>query len=74
MPTRDIVVVGASAGGVEPLRRLASDLRPDLPAAVFVVLHLPADQPSALAQVLDRSGPVPARAPDDGDVIEHGRT
>jgi two-component system chemotaxis response regulator CheB len=73
MATRDIVVVGASAGGLEPLRRLASDLRRDLPAAVFIVLHIPADQPSALAQVLDRSGPVPARAPEDGDAIEPGR-
>jgi two-component system, chemotaxis family, protein-glutamate methylesterase/glutaminase len=73
MTSRDVVVVGASAGGVEPLRRLASDLRPDLPAAVFVVLHIPADQPSALAQVLHRSGPLPVREPDDGDVIEPGR-
>ena len=73
MATRDIVVVGASAGGVEPLRTMARELAEDLPAAVFVVLHVAADQPSALAQVLDRAGPLPALAPEDGTPIETGR-
>ena len=73
MDTRDIVVLGASAGGVEPLRRIASDLDSDLPAAVFVVLHLPADQPSALSGILDKAGPLPAFTPEDGQAIERGR-
>ena len=73
MATRDIIVVGASAGGVEPLRAMAAGLNPEMRAAVFVVLHISADQPSALAQVLHRSGPLPARAAEDGDPIEPGR-
>jgi two-component system, chemotaxis family, protein-glutamate methylesterase/glutaminase len=73
MATRDIIVVGASAGGVEPLRRLAADLPADLPAAVFVVLHVPSDQPSALAEVLARSGPLPAAPATEGEPIEPGR-
>src|SRR5262245_62239712 len=73
MATRDIVVVGASAGGVEPLRAMARELEEDLPAAVFVVLHVAADQPSALAEVLDRAGPLPALAPEDATPIARGR-
>jgi two-component system chemotaxis response regulator CheB len=71
--TRDIIVVGASAGGVEPLRSLAAGLPADLRAAVFVVLHLSPDQPSALAQILERSGPLPASEAQDGEPIEPGR-
>src|SRR5438093_144220 len=62
---RDIIVVGASAGGVETLTELAAGLAPDLPAAVFVVLHMPPWARSSLPQILARSGPLPAMLAED---------
>jgi chemotaxis response regulator CheB len=73
MPDRDIVVVGASAGGVEALVGLAASLPADLPAAVFVVLHLPATGTSALPDILSRHGPLAATHVKDGEPIENGR-
>lgn len=70
--SRDLVVVGASAGGVETLRRVVSTLPADLPAAVCVVLHIAPDAPSLLANILSRAGPLPARAAYDGDRLQLG--
>ncbi|HZU23062.1 MAG TPA: chemotaxis protein CheB, partial [Terriglobales bacterium] len=69
----DIIVVGASAGGIEPLQELVRGLPADLPAAVFVTLHMAPRNKSALPEILSRAGHLPAGHAQDGDPIEHGR-
>ena len=73
MAGRDIIVVGASAGGVEALSRLVGDLPDDLPAAVFVVLHTAPHSGSALLRILSRQTRLPVAQPDDGEPVRPGR-
>jgi two-component system chemotaxis response regulator CheB len=72
MPAADIIVIGASAGGVEALQRVISGLRPDIPAALFVVLHISPWSISRLPEILMRSGPLPASHPSNGTPIQTG--
>src|ERR1700721_291274 len=64
---RDIVVVAASAGGIEALRGLLSQLPATVPAALLVVLHVPAAGGKVLPGILARSGHLPASAAADGE-------
>src|SRR5262249_5782164 len=73
VPNHDIVVVGASAGGVEALMTLVRGLPSNLSASIFIVLHIPAQVPSLLHDLLNRAGTLPAVTGTDGDIIEHGR-
>lgn len=72
-PGRDVVVVAASAGGLQPLRSLLRDLPADLAAAVFAVLHVPATGGRTLPYILDRAGPLPAATAFDGERIRPAR-
>ena len=72
-PGRDVIVVAASAGGLQPLRDILAALPANLPAAVVVVLHVPATGGRTLPRILDRSGPLPAAAASDGERLRHGR-
>ena len=73
MPGHDIIVIGASSGGVEVLSNLASRLPASLPAALFVVLHVRPDAPSLLPAILNRAGALPAAHAVDGEPIRTGR-
>lgn len=73
MARKDVIVVGASAGGMEALQKLVGALPADFPGAIFVVWHLSPGVRSVLPEVLTRSGPLRAGNPRDGDAIEPGR-
>jgi two-component system, chemotaxis family, protein-glutamate methylesterase/glutaminase len=69
---KDIVVVGASAGGIEALRLLVGALPSDLSASIFIVLHTSPEAPGMLADILDRAGRLPAMSAKDGERIRPG--
>jgi two-component system chemotaxis response regulator CheB len=72
MPLRDLVVFGASAGGVNALIDALSDGDP-IDAAVLVALHLPADGRTMLPEILERKAHMPARVARHGDRLERGQ-
>lgn len=67
-----LVVVGASAGGVEVLIELASALPPDFGAPVLVVLHVSSD--SILPDVLGRVARMPVAHAVHGEALLPGRS
>jgi len=66
-----IVVVAASAGGLEPIKRIVSALPDPCMASIFVVWHI-GPHPSLLPQILNMIGRLPVTHPHDGAPIEAG--
>jgi two-component system, chemotaxis family, protein-glutamate methylesterase/glutaminase len=73
LPHHDIVAIGASAGGLSALTRLAAALPASIDAAILVVMHLKSDVHSRLAAILDRAGPLDAAFAEDGAPATRGR-
>jgi two-component system chemotaxis response regulator CheB len=73
VPTKDIIVIGASAGGIDALRVIAGGLPKDFPASIFVVVHTAPHAPGVLADILDRAGALPASNAVDRERIQPGR-
>lgn len=71
MNTHDIVVIGASAGGVEAITTVLAGLPRDLRAAVLVVLHISRGR-SVLPEIISRVSRLPATHPQDGDQLHYG--
>jgi two-component system chemotaxis response regulator CheB len=72
MPEKNIIVVGASAGGIEALTALLGGLPKNLPASIFVVQHISGQSPSIMPEILSRAGELPALAARDGELIRPG--
>ena len=62
MRGHDIIVIGTSAGGVGALQEIIRNLPPDLPASIFIVMHLTPHIPSFLPQVLLKAGSLPVQS------------
>ncbi len=67
-----IVVIGASAGGVETPTQLIKLLPSDLNAAVLIMLHFPSCSTSVLPSILSRAGTLSAKHPQDGELLRSG--
>jgi two-component system, chemotaxis family, protein-glutamate methylesterase/glutaminase len=68
-----IIVIGASAGGLEPLIQLVAALPKDLPAAVFIVVHISSHSKSLLPSILSRAGVMKAFHPQPNEIFQPGR-
>lgn len=73
MEKRNIVVIGASAGGVEAIKRLVAGLPPDLDAAIFIVWHMSPDVTGVLPQVLNRQKTIMAANAIDNEPFVYNR-
>ena len=71
-PHVDLVVIGASAGGVSALRRLVGALPAGFRPPVAIVLHLPRDRPSLLGDVLGSASALPVREAVDKQSLAPG--
>jgi two-component system, chemotaxis family, protein-glutamate methylesterase/glutaminase len=72
VPATNVIVVGASAGGISAVRTLLNKLPENVPAAIFVVVHTSPDGPGKLASVLDRATRLTVVTAEDGMVARHG--
>src|SRR4051794_21609527 len=71
---QDIIVIGGSAGAIEPLVGLARRLPRDLPASVFVAIHAGAGPtPSLLPALLHGPGGLRAAHAAEGEPVRRSR-
>jgi two-component system, chemotaxis family, protein-glutamate methylesterase/glutaminase len=71
--SREIVVMGGSAGAAEAVAQILQALPADFPAAVLVALHLAPTSHEWLASVLRRDSRLPVTSPTGEQSIEAGR-
>jgi two-component system, chemotaxis family, protein-glutamate methylesterase/glutaminase len=72
MAAKDIIVIGASAGGIDALKVVVAALPKGLRAAIFVTLHIAPYGAGLLPGILERAGALPASNAKDWEPIQHG--
>jgi len=73
MEKQNIIVIGASAGGFEILKKMVADFPPDFEASIFIVWHISPNVTGMMPHVLSRLGNLPATNAVNGEAIETGR-
>src|SRR5947199_4789750 len=68
----DLVVIGASAGGIDALSRLVATLPADFPAPVVIAQHLEPSRVSHLNEILTRRSNLPVRTVEEHAVLAPG--
>jgi two-component system chemotaxis response regulator CheB len=68
----DAIAIGTSAGGVEALSILLPALPAGLRASVFIVLHLPRERPSLLAEIFTPKCALKVKEAEDKMRVEPG--
>ena len=67
MLTRDLIVIGGSAGYLDILKMLVRSLPPDFPAALCIARHITPHAPDVLAKILSKGAVLPIASAVDGD-------
>ncbi|HMG92591.1 MAG TPA: chemotaxis protein CheB [Chryseolinea sp.] len=73
MNKKNIIVIGASAGGIDALKRLFSGISKAIDASIFIVWHMPSDLTGVLPRVLGKVTPMTVANAIDNEPITSGR-
>jgi two-component system chemotaxis response regulator CheB len=69
----DLIVIGASAGGLQAMQVLLRSLPPSLPATVLLAIHLAAESRSQMPMLLGRASALPVQWAEDGEPLAPGQ-
>ena len=72
LPRIDLIVIGASAGGVDALFRLLTDLPAGFSVPIVTLLHLPENRKSQLTEIFQHRMRIRVREAEDKALIENG--
>src|SRR5947209_7863100 len=71
-PINQLVVIGASAGGIEALSMLVATLPAEFPAPIVIAQHLDPTRQSRLREILAQHSALPVRTVTDRDPLQAG--
>lgn len=72
MKKRNIIVMGASAGGSEAIKKVINGLPANLDAAIFIVWHISPDTAGILPSIINKLGKLPASNAKNYEKIKMG--